>query len=100
MVKHIVMWRLDPAHKHTAGMQIKQALESLQGQIDGLRHIEVGLNNDELVGQKAHWADVVLLSELDDWAALAHYQQHPLHQAIVPLVQTHAIERRVLDFEV
>lgn len=99
MVKHIVMWRLhdevDGIGKAEAAAQIKEALEALQGRIPGLNHIEVGIDFDR--GVQA--ADIVLCSELESREALAAYQAHPLHQAVVPLVKKHARERIVVDYE-
>lgn len=100
MVKHIVMWRLhdevDGVNRHDAALAIKQALEALQGNIPGLTHIEVGIDFDH--GEQA--ADIVLYSELESREALAAYQAHPLHQAVVPLVKRHARERVVVDYDV
>ncbi len=99
MVKHIVMWRLhddvDGISKSENAVAIKKALEDLQGKIPGLLHIEVGIdfcNTDQS-------ADVVLYSELESREALASYQAHPLHQAVVPLVKNAACERIVVDYE-
>lgn len=99
MVKHIVMWRLhdevDGISKAESAAAIKKTLEGLQGKIPGLLRIEVGLGFDG--GSQA--ADVVLYSELESREALAAYQAHPLHQAVVPLVKKHARERIVVDYE-
>jgi len=100
MVKHIVMWRLhgevDGTLKREAAVIIKNALEDLSGKIPGLFHIEVGLDFDG--SEQA--ADVVLYSELESRKALAVYQAHPLHQAVVPLVKKYACERVVVDYDV
>jgi len=100
MVKHIVMWRLhdevDGVGKDDAAAQIKSALEALSGKIAGLNHIEVGIDFDR--GVQA--ADIVLYSELESRDALAAYQAHPLHQAVVPLVKKYARERIVVDYDI
>jgi hypothetical protein len=44
-------------------------------------------------------ADLVLVSEHTSREALAIYQAHPLHQAIVPFVGEAASERRLVDYE-
>jgi hypothetical protein len=99
MVKHIVMWRLhdevDGASKRESAVIIKQALESLQGKIPGLLHIEAGIDFSD----SKQSADIVLYSKLESWEALEAYQLHPLHQAVVPLVKKYACERTVVDFE-
>jgi len=99
MVKHIVMWRLheevDGIGRDEAALQIKQALEELEGKIPGLDMIEVGVDFD----RGAQAADIVLYSELESREALAAYQAHPLHQAVVPLIRKYARERIVVDYE-
>lgn len=95
MIKHIVAWRLkDSPQKSTEIALIKELLEGLAGKIPGLLYIEVGSN----VVADANAADVVLYSEFTDLAALAHYQAHPLHQAVAPQIKALAIERRSIDY--
>lgn len=100
MIKHIVFWKLkDEANglsKHQNAQAIKQKLEALKGQIEGLIDIEVGF--DFL--QSSESADVVLYSTFTDKAALAFYQQHPLHKAVMPFIGEARSERRVVDYEV
>lgn len=97
MIKHIVMWRLRAGDSADAdAAHIKALLEGLAGRIPGLLHIEVGINFID----DANAADVVLYSELTDRDALAAYQSHPLHLAVVPQVKALAVERRSVDYEV
>lgn len=98
MVKHIVMWKLkEEAHgndKATNAHLIKEKLEALNGQISGLIRLEVGidfLGNGNL--------DVVLCSELENREALDTYQNHPLHQALLPFVKEAVTERKAVDYE-
>ena len=47
MVKHIVMWKIKETNgltKEQTAQQIKEALEGLNGKIEGLRHLEVGID--------------------------------------------------------
>ena len=97
VIKHIVAWRLqDGPQKAAQAAEIKELLEGLAGKIPGLLHIEVGSN----VVPDANASDVVLYSEFIDLTALASYQAHPLHQAVVPKIKALAIERRSIDYEV
>ena len=100
MIKHIVIWKLkDSAHgndRSTNARLAKEKLESLRGQIAGLRAIEVGID----FSATASSADMVLYSEFDSREALAAYQNHPLHQAIVSFVGPAISERRMVDYEV
>ncbi len=97
MVKHIVLWRLQPEPSVRANAaRVKALLEGMAGRIPGLLKIEVGLNflADE------HAADVALYSEFTDRAALEVYQSHPVHEAVKPAVRELTRERRVVDYEV
>lgn len=100
MLKHIVMWQLkDHAHdadKAANAQHIKQRLEALKGRIDGLLHIEVGI--DELHTDSS--ADVVLCAEFASLDALAQYQKHPEHLAVVPFIVEASSTRMVVDYTV
>lgn len=93
------MWKLkDEAHgndKATNAKLIKEKLEALAGKIEGLLKIEVGI--DILGGGNF---DVVLYSELSKKEDLEIYQNHPLHQAVLPFVREAVIDRKAVDFEV
>ena len=99
MVVHLVMWRLQESalgHSKTANARlIKEKLETLRGRIPGLRRLEVGLD----ISASPASADVVLVSEFDSLAALAAYQAHPEHKAVVDFVTRVVAERRVVDYE-
>ena len=99
MVVHIVMWRLQESAlgngKAANARLIQSKLEALRGRIPGLRRLEVGL--DFSAGPAS--ADVVLVSEFDTREALAAYQAHPEHKAVVAFVTQVVSERRVVDYE-
>ena len=92
MVRHIVMWKL---HDKADAPLLKARLEALNGAIPGLISLEVGI--DFLESEQS--ADLVLVADLESHAALDHYQSHPEHQAVVPLVKAAAISRSVVDYE-
>jgi len=93
MIKHIVMWKL--RNKADAEI-IKDNLEALLGKIPGLLNVEVGIDFSD----SEQSADVVLYSEFESREALAAYQSHPDHQAVIPLVKAAAVSRVVVDYEV
>ncbi|WP_165020324.1 Dabb family protein [Dysgonomonas sp. ZJ279] len=99
MVKHIVFWKLkEEGHgnnKETNALLIKEKLEALSGKIDGLLKIEVGI--DFLGGANY---DVALYSELATKESLDTYQNHPLHQAVLPFVKEAVADRKAVDFEI
>jgi hypothetical protein len=98
MVRHIVFWKLNGAtaeRKRAQALEIKKALEALNGRIPGLLKLEVGIDfsaTDES-------ADVALYCELESRAALEVYARHPEHVAVLPLVKAARSERRVVDYE-
>jgi hypothetical protein len=98
MLKHIVFWKLkdevDGLDKLAAAVRIKEMLEDLDGKVPGLLSIHVGID----VSKSAQSADIVLLSEFPDQAALDAYQIHPLHEACKAFIGKAASERRVVDF--
>lgn len=100
MIKHIVMWKLkEEAEGGTAAenaLKMKTMLEALQGRIDVLRKIEVGIE----VFASAPECDVILYSEFDSRADLDAYQVHPEHQACVAFIRNVVAERRVVDYEI
>jgi len=86
------MWKLrDKADAQT----LKARLEALNGAIPGLISLDVGI--DFLASEQS--ADLVLLADLESRAALDHYQAHPEHQAVVPLIKAAALSRSVVDYE-
>ena len=99
MVTHIVAWRLkDSALGQTKAenarlMQAK--LEALRGRIPGLRHLEVGRD----FSATENSSDLVLVTRFESRAALAAYQVHPEHRAVVAFVSQIVTERRLVDYE-
>lgn len=99
MVKHIVMWKIKSSEMHTSTQIIqdmKQGLEALVGQIEGLMMLEVGDNYNS--SEAAY--DVVLVSEFESKQALEYYQSHPKHvEAGNTLVKPYTTARVVVDYE-
>jgi len=99
MITHVVTWKLkaeDVSTREAATAAIKDALEALVGEIEGLRSLVVRGN----VAYPARNWDVVLLSEFDSLEALDAYQLHPSHVAAAAIVSEHVTERASIDVEV
>lgn len=98
MVKHIVMWKLkEEAHgndKGTNARLIKEKLEALNGKIDCLLKLEVGL---DFMGGGNY--DVVLYSEFANREDISVYANHPLHQAVLPFIKEANCSRVAVDYE-
>jgi hypothetical protein len=100
MVKHIILWTLNPElseeEKQQVKRGIKEGLEGLVGKVPGL--IDVTVNIDGRLASSN--ADVMLDSTLESEAALKGYAQHPDHVAVADTkVRPYTVQRSCLDFE-
>jgi hypothetical protein len=98
MIKHIVFWKLKEEalgnDKATNAQLIKEKLEALNGQIEGLLKLEVGID----FAQGDASADVALYSEFSSKEALDFYQGHPKHKAVQAFVGEVRTDRVVVDY--
>lgn len=92
MVKHIVMWKLQPGKdKAEALAQIKPALEGLVGIVPGLL--------SALVSPCFDGYDLVLETTLESREAVAVYQNYPAHLEVKKIVHGYMGERAAADFD-
>ena len=101
MVKHIILWTLDPAltdaQKAEVKTGIKAGLEGLMGQVPGLLDVKVHIDG-RLASSNC---DVMLDSTLESEEALKAYAVHPAHVAVANgKVRPYTVQRTCLDFEV
>lgn len=101
MVKHIILWTLNPElsedEKQTVKAGIKAGLEGLKGVVPGL--IDVVVNIDGRLASSN--CDVMLDSTLENEAALKAYATHPAHVAVADgKVRPYTVQRTCLDFEI
>jgi hypothetical protein len=101
MVKHVILWTLNPElsedEKKTVKAGIKEGLEGLVGKVPGL--IDVKVNVDGRL--ESSNADVMLDSTLESEAALKAYATHPAHVAVADnKVRPYTVQRSCLDFEI
>ena len=101
MVKHIILWTLNPAlseeEKDTVKAGIKAGLEGLVGQVPGLLDVKVHIDG-RLPSSNA---DVMLDSTLDSEEALKGYATHPAHVAVAnENVRPYTVQRSCLDFKI
>ena len=96
MVKHIVTFKLTgtDAERLAVAQNFKDALEALPDQIDVLRSIEVGINQNP-----AESWDVVLTAVVDTMADVDVYAKHPAHVAAAGLLAGHKADRACVDYE-
>ena len=100
MVKHIILWTLNPelsdAEKTEVKKGIKAGLEGLQGKINGLTDIKVIIDGR----LDSSNADVMLDSTFTDFESLKGYAVQPDHVAVADSkVRPYTVQRSCLDFE-
>lgn len=97
MVKHIVTFKLKgtPAERKEVASRFKAALEALPQQIEVLKSIEVGLNENPA----EDW-DVVLTAVVEKMEDVAVYSTHPAHVAAASIVGPHKEARACVDYSI
>ena len=97
MVKHIVTFKLTgtPEERREVAQSFKDALDKLPSQIDVLRPIEVGINENP-----AESWDVVLTAIVDKMSDVEVYAKHPAQVAAAGLLAGHKADRACVDYEV
>lgn len=95
MVKHIVTFKLKgtPEERRVASEAFRDALMALPGQIDVLRGMEVGINENP-----AESWDVVLTATVDTMADIEKYAKHPAHVAAAAIVAPLKDSRACVDY--
>lgn len=97
MVKHIVSFKLKgtPEQRLEASKAFKSALLALPGQIECLRSMEVGINENPA----EDW-DVVLTAVVPTMEDVAVYAKHPAHVAAALIVAPLKESRACVDYYV
>ncbi|MCQ2266952.1 MAG: Dabb family protein [Bacteroidaceae bacterium] len=101
MVKHIILWTLNPEltdeQRVSIKSDIKQGLEGLASEIEGVIDITVQIDG-RLASSNA---DLMLDSTFANEDALRHYATHPSHLQIAnERVRPYTIQRSCLDYEI
>lgn len=95
MIKHIVMFKL--AEKNEANInKAVTALNSLKGNIETLRFLEVGI--DYLGSERSY--DIVLTTHFDNNDGLEIYRQHKNHLPVVKIMKEICSSSITVDYEV
>lgn len=99
MVKHIILWTLNPelteAEKQIVKEGIKSGLEGLVGKVPGL--IDVKVQIDGRIDSSN--ADLMLDCTLENAEALKVYANHPEHLAVANTkVRPYTVQRSCLDY--
>lgn len=96
MVKHIVTFKLTGTQEERleVATKFKEALLALPAQIDVLKSMEVGINQNP-----AEQWDVVLTAVVPTMADVDVYAKHPAHVAAASLLAGHKDQRSCVDYE-
>ena len=100
MVKHIILWKLNPElseeDKAKVKADIKAGLEGLVGKVPGL--LEVHVRTNPLASSNA---EVMLDTTLENEEMLKGYQKHPAHVEVAnTYVRPYTDVRMCMDYEV
>ena len=94
MVKHIVMFKLIEKNK-TNIEKVINALKSLEGNIEVLRSLEIGI--DFIQSERSY--DIVLTTEFDNREGLEIYKPHPNHLPVVKIIRSLCSGSVTVDYE-
>lgn len=95
MITHIVLFKLaNPTAENIAATRNK--LLGMEGKIDLLRHIEVGV--DFIRSERSY--DIALTTRFDSMEDLQAYQIHPYHAGeVIPHMKSVCSSTVVVDYE-
>ena len=100
MIKHIVAWTLkDHAKgndKATNAKLMQEMFAGLRGKIPGMLKLETGIDFSKTDASY----DVMLYTEFESKEALAGYQAHPDHKALMPFIAVVRVGRMLVDYEI
>ena len=94
MVKHIVFFKL-PDNSEANKQAVKDRIMSMQGKLDFVKHLEVGLN----FSPEERAFDVALISDFETKEDLQTYATHPIHVEVVNFIKSLNAVSKVADYE-
>lgn len=94
MVRHIVFFKLED-NSEANKQDIKNRFMGMEGKIEGMSNLEVGLN----FSPEERAFDLVLSCDLTDKEALKFYATHPEHTTIVTYLKSINTVTKVVDYE-
>ena len=97
MVKHVVTFKFKgtPEERKECASKFAEALLALPEQIDELKSMEVGINENP-----AETWDLVLTATAESLEDVAKYSAHPAHVAAVQIIAPFKDSRACVDYTV
>lgn len=94
MIQHVVVWKFKEGTEDLQN-QFVEGLKGLVGQIDGIRSLHVGRNENP-----NETYDVSLVMEFDNMEDLSNYANDPRHLAVAKIAKENAEVRACVDFTI
>lgn len=97
MIQHVVTFQFTgtPQERLDIAKRFKDALIALPKQIECLKSIEVGINENP-----AEQWDLTLIARADTLDDVKAYSAHPAHVAAVEIIKDHKANRACIDYTV
>jgi Stress responsive A/B Barrel Domain. len=93
MITHIVLFKLKDGSAENVE-RTAQVLRDMEGKIDELKSIEVGLD----VIHSARSYDIALITKFESLEALEAYQVHPVHKKVIEHINEVREASAAVDF--
>ena len=94
MVRHIVFLKLEDNSEKNKQI-VKERMMQMQGNIDILKHIEVGIN----FSPEERAFDLVLITDFESKNDLLAYATHPVHVEVLKFLRSINTLSMVVDYE-
>lgn len=94
MVRHIVFFKLED-NSDTNKQRVKDRIMSMQGKMDFVKHLEVGIN----FSPEERAFDLALISDFETREDLNTYATHPIHVDVVNFIKSLNTVSKVVDYE-
>ncbi len=94
MVRHIVFLKLEDNSAANKKV-VQERIMSMQGKIDVLKHLEVGIN----FSPEERAFDLALVSDFDNKEGLNAYAINPLHLEVISFLKSIHTVTKVVDYE-
>ena len=94
MVRHIVFFKLED-NSDTNKQRVKDRIMSMQGKMDFVKHLEVGIN----FSPEERAFDLALISDFETREDLNTYATHPIHVDVVNFIMSLNTVSKVVDYE-
>lgn len=96
MLRHVVVFNLDPAVSPEDAADLARRLNALPAAVPTLRSMTAGVDAGLADGN----ADLAVVADFDDAAGWRAYQEHPDHQAVAADIRSVMAGRAASQFEV